>query len=176
MVSQIYRKSHIIKNANILILKKRIKEYLELSGTHGKQKIGQDGHKLSLSRSHAAIFEILIFRPKPAARILKNAKNVFFFTENAQKRPKMKISKIAAWGLERPNLCPFWPIFTFPNLPDSLKYSFLCEKLTFFDVFFNMGFPIHFRYFAKTPFTFAAAKIKPLGVERWLSPFWKEEA
>ena len=168
MVSQIYRKSHIIQKTP------KIKEDLELSGTLGKLKIGQDGHKLSLSRPHVAI-EILLFRPKPAARNLKNAKNVFFFTKNAKKWPKMKISKIAAWGLERPNLCPFWPIFTFPNLPDSLKYSFLCEKLTFFLRFFNMGFPIHFRYFAKTPFTFAAAKIKPLGVERWLSPFWKEE-
>ena len=63
-------------------------------------------------------------------------KTCFFFTKNAKKRPKMKISKIAAWGLERPNLYPFWPVFTFPNLPDSLKYSFLCEKLTFFLRFF----------------------------------------
>ena len=40
-------------------------------------KIGQDGHKLSLSKWYAAI-EILIFRPKPAARNLKNAKKRVF--------------------------------------------------------------------------------------------------
>ena len=76
------------KNVIILILKKRIKEYLELSGTLGKLKIGQDGHKLGISRPHAAIFDIFTFRPKPAVRNLKNAKNVFFFHEKCQKTAK----------------------------------------------------------------------------------------
>ena len=30
-------------------------------------------------------------------------------------------------------------------------------------------------HFAIRPVTFTATKIKPLGVERWLSPFWKGE-
>ena len=53
--------------------------------------------------------------------------------------------------------------------------EFYYFKGLFLRGFFNMGFPIHFLYFAKTPFAFVAAKIKPLGVDRWLNPFWKEE-
>ena len=74
-----YRKSHIKKKRQKKVNFSHKKEYLELSGWFGMVKIGQDGHKLSLSRPHAAIFEILIFHPKPAARNVKNAKNVLFY-------------------------------------------------------------------------------------------------
>ena len=48
------------------------KEYLELSRRLGMVKIGQDGHKVSLSKRYAAIFEIFIFGRFLAFFVKKN--------------------------------------------------------------------------------------------------------
>ena len=82
----------------------------------------------------------------------KSKKQVLFVPQSPSSMQKSK--KIEANGEE---------FYYFKGLFKGLFLRFI----------FNMRFPIHFRYFTKTPFTFAAAKIKPLGVEKCLSPFWK---
>ena len=69
------------------------KEYLEPSRTLGKLKIGQDGHKLGLSRFYAAIFEIFTFGRFLAFFVKKNTFFAFFRFRTAglgRKRAKIQ--------------------------------------------------------------------------------------
>ena len=71
------------------------KEYLELSRTLGKLKIGQDGHKLGLSRFYAAIFEIFIFGRFLAFFVKKTRFSLFQISHGRfrAKGRKIKISR-----------------------------------------------------------------------------------
>ena len=71
-ISKMYRKSHIKKKRQKKGHFSLKKEYLELSRRLGMVKIGQDGHKVSLSKRYAAIFEIFIFGRFLAFFVKKN--------------------------------------------------------------------------------------------------------
>ena len=145
-----------------------------------KPKMGMEHPLGRFYKSDIGIFKIFIFRPKMAAVRMKKLRFFIFWSffhlngrHFVPKNENFKNSNVTfIKPLQGMLHTDFW-LLKFSGYQK--KFIFIWKFDLIWTIFFTIGFPMYFPTFAKVPFTVLLTVREPLGVEKWLSPFWKLE-